>query len=55
MVLQPEILLCSEATSALDPQSTQSVLGLLRDINKRLGLTIVLITHRVLSADDYKR
>ena len=55
MVLQPEILLCGEATSALDPPSTQSILGLLRDINKRLGLTIVLITHRALTAGDYKR
>lgn len=47
LVLQPEILLCDEATSALDPESTQAILGLLRDINRRLGLTIVLITHEM--------
>ena len=43
----PEILLCDEATSALDPETTQSILQLLRDINRRLGLTIVLITHEM--------
>lgn len=42
---EPEILLCDEATSALDPETTQSILGLLIDINKRLGITIVMITH----------
>src|SRR3546814_686348 len=42
---RPQILLCDEATSALDPETTQSILRLLLDINKRLGLTIVLITH----------
>ncbi len=42
---RPNLLLCDEATSALDPETTQSVLRLLVDINKRLGLTIVLITH----------
>jgi D-methionine transport system ATP-binding protein len=40
-------LLCDEATSALDPQTTDSILELLVDINKRLGLTIVLITHEM--------
>lgn len=43
----PEILLCDEATSALDPQTTDEVLELLQDINKKLGLTIVLITHEM--------
>jgi len=42
---KPTLLLCDEATSALDPQTTQSILRLLVDINRRLGLTIVLITH----------
>lgn len=42
---RPDLLLCDEATSALDPETTQSILRLLLDINKRLGLTIVLITH----------
>lgn len=43
----PNVLLCDEATSALDPQTTQSILRLLSDINRRLGLTIVLITHEM--------
>ncbi|CAM5179741.1 D-methionine transport system ATP-binding protein OS=Castellaniella defragrans OX=75697 GN=HNR28_001769 PE=4 SV=1 [Castellaniella defragrans] len=42
---RPRLLLCDEATSALDPETTQSILWLLEDINRRLGLTIVLITH----------
>lgn len=42
---KPRLLLCDEATSALDPETTQSILRLLIDINRRLGLTIVLITH----------
>ncbi|WP_375056214.1 methionine ABC transporter ATP-binding protein MetN [Zobellella sp. DQSA1] len=44
---QPKVLLCDEATSALDPQTTQSILTLLKDINKKLGLTILLITHEM--------
>lgn len=47
LVHHPEILLCDEATSALDPETTQSILALLRDINRKLGLTIVLITHEM--------
>lgn len=47
LVSQPEILLCDEATSALDPETTLSILQLLKDINRRLGLTIVLITHEM--------
>ncbi len=43
----PEVLLCDEATSALDPMTTQSILALLQDINKRLGITVVLITHEM--------
>ena len=42
---KPKLLLSDEATSALDPQTTRSILGLLKDINRRLGLTIILITH----------
>ncbi|CAB3699760.1 Methionine import ATP-binding protein MetN [Achromobacter mucicolens] len=45
LVHEPEILLCDEATSALDPETTQSILALLLDINRKLGLTVVLITH----------
>ena len=47
LVSRPRILLCDEATSALDPEATLSILRLLRDINRRLGLTIVLITHEM--------
>ncbi|WP_416771305.1 methionine ABC transporter ATP-binding protein [Pseudomonas sp. RHF3.3-3] len=47
LVHDPAILLCDEATSALDPETTQSILGLLREINRRLGLTVVLITHEM--------
>ncbi|MGG5208192.1 methionine ABC transporter ATP-binding protein [Chryseobacterium sp. MIQD13] len=43
----PYLLLCDEATSALDPVTTQSILQLLRDINQRLGITILLITHEM--------
>lgn len=47
LISRPEILLCDEATSALDPETTVSILSLLRDINRRLGLTVVLITHEM--------
>ena len=43
----PEVLLCDEATSARDPMTTQSILALLQDINKRLGITVVIITHEM--------
>jgi D-methionine transport system ATP-binding protein len=44
---EPAVLLCDEATSALDPETTQAILELLQDINRKLGLTIVLITHEM--------
>ena len=44
---EPKVLLSDEATSALDPQTTKSILALMRDINKKLGLTIVIITHEM--------
>lgn len=47
LMLEPDILLCDEATSALDPETTQSILSLLKDINRKLGLTIILITHEM--------
>ncbi|TCK38033.1 D-methionine transport system ATP-binding protein [Paraburkholderia sp. BL8N3] len=47
LVHDPDLLLCDEATSALDPETTQQILALLSDINRRLGLTIVLITHEM--------
>ena len=43
----PSILLCDEATSALDPQTTQSILSLLKTLNKKLNLTMVIITHEM--------
>lgn len=43
----PKVLLCDEATSALDPGTTTSILALLKDINVRLGITILLITHEM--------
>ncbi len=47
LATDPEVLLCDEATSALDPMNTQSILSLLKDINRRLGITIILITHEM--------
>nr|WP_254797629.1 methionine ABC transporter ATP-binding protein [Pseudomonas aromaticivorans] len=47
LALEPKILLCDEATSALDPQTTGQVLQLLAELNRELGLTIVLITHEM--------
>jgi D-methionine transport system ATP-binding protein len=43
----PKVLLCDEATSALDPTTTASILSLLKDINRRLGITIIIITHEM--------
>ena len=45
LATNPEVLLCDEATSALDPQTTRDVLRLLQDINRRLGITVIIITH----------
>ena len=47
LALQPKVLLCDEATSALDPRTTKSILDLLKKINSKLGLTIVIITHQM--------
>jgi D-methionine transport system ATP-binding protein len=47
LVQRPQVLLSDEATSALDPETTRSILSLLKDINQSLGLTIVLITHEM--------
>lgn len=44
---EPKVLLCDEATSALDPETTKSILALLTDINRKLGLTIVIVTHQM--------
>ncbi|TAH64352.1 MAG: ATP-binding cassette domain-containing protein [Anaerolineaceae bacterium] len=47
LATKPKVLLCDEATSALDPTTTRSILDLLREINKSLGITIVVITHEM--------
>ncbi len=47
LATNPKVLLCDEATSALDPKTTNSVLSLIRDINKKLGITVIVITHQM--------
>lgn len=47
LALNPKILLCDEATSALDPKTTKSILQLLREINKSLNITIIIVTHQM--------
>lgn len=47
LALNPQILLCDEATSALDPKTTKSILELLRDINNKLNITIIVVTHQM--------
>lgn len=47
LATNPKVLLCDEATSALDPKTTRAILALLKDINKRLGITIIIITHEM--------
>ena len=47
LALNPKVLLCDEATSALDPNTTKSILELLQNINKKLGITIVIVTHQM--------
>ena len=47
LAANPKVLLCDEATSALDPTTTRSILNLLKEINQKLGITIVVITHEM--------
>ena len=47
LATSPKVLLCDEATSALDPNTTSAILALLKDINQKLGITIVIITHEM--------
>ncbi len=47
LAANPKILLSDEATSALDPDATESILNLLKDLNRKLGITIVIITHEM--------
>ena len=44
---EPRVLLCDEATSALDPQTTRAILALLKELNRSLGVTVVVITHEM--------
>lgn len=47
LATNPKVLLCDEATSALDPTTTRSILSLLKEINQRLGITVIIITHEM--------
>ena len=47
LATDPQVLLCDEATSALDPQTTTAILKLLKQVNRELGVTIVIITHEM--------
>ncbi len=47
LATDPKVLLCDEATSALDPNTTHQILELIRDINRRLGITVIIITHQM--------
>lgn len=47
LATNPKVLLCDEATSALDPTTTNSILELIRSINERLGITVIMITHQM--------
>ncbi len=47
LATNPKVLLCDEATSALDPTTTNSILELIRDINIKLGITVIIITHQM--------
>lgn len=47
LTLQPQILLCDEATSALDPNTAKSILSLIKDINEKLGLTVIIVAHQM--------
>ena len=47
LATNPKVLLCDEATSALDPKTTRQILELIRDINREMGITVVIITHQM--------
>ena len=52
LATDPKVLLCDEATSALDPTTTSSILSLLKDLNQKLGVTVVVITHQMSVIED---
>lgn len=47
LATQPKVLLCDEATSALDPKTTHSILELIKDINRKMNITVIVITHQM--------
>jgi len=47
LATDPKVLLCDEATSALDPKTTHAILELIRDINEKMGITVIVITHQM--------
>lgn len=52
LATNPKVLLCDEATSALDPKTTRQILKLIRDINKKLKITVIVITHQMSVVED---
>lgn len=52
LATNPRVLLCDEATSALDPKTTHSILELIRGINQKLGITVIIITHQMSVVED---
>lgn len=55
LAMNPKILLCDESTSALDPTTTRSILALLKEINRTLGITIIVITHEMAVVEEICR
>lgn len=52
LATNPKVLLCDEATSALDPNTTRQILSLVKDINQKLGITVIVITHQMSVVED---
>ncbi len=52
LATNPKVLLCDEATSALDPKTTHAILKLIKDINKKTGITVIIITHQMSVVED---
>ncbi len=52
LAINPKVLLCDEATSALDPNTTHAILELIKEINQKLGITVVVITHQMSVVED---
>lgn len=52
LATNPKVLLCDEATSALDPKTTHQILQLISSINKKLGITVIIITHQMSVVED---